>query len=75
MFAVVVRGKVYVSNVMTDFLAHAIINGNAAAFYTSGMLAAEASAKYYEDIGRYPIDISLVEWAQRVVDTQNWRLP
>lgn len=76
MFAVVVRGKVYVSNVMTDFLAHAIINDTAYAFYTTGVAAAEATAKYYADTGYgYPINNELVDWAQRVIDTQNWRLP
>lgn len=75
MFAVVVRGKIYVSNAMTDFLALAIING-AAAFYTSGLLAAERTVEYYASLEKpAPVEDSLIDWAQRVVDTQNWRLP
>lgn len=68
LFAVTRGDKLYLSNVMTDWLAYHIVNDGASVYAVNGPAQAEAEQHYYGMQGLLPPrDPELVEWAERVL--------
>lgn len=69
LFAVTRGEKLYLSNVMTDWLANHIVNDGASVYAVNGPDQAEAERQYYAMQGLLPpVDRELYQWAERVVE-------
>lgn len=68
LFAVTQGGKLYLSNVMTDWLANHIVNDGASVYAVNGPDQAESERQYYASQGLLPLsDPELVKWAELVL--------
>lgn len=68
LFAVTRGDKLYLSNVMTEWLAYHIVNDGASVYAVNGPAQAEAELQYYMAQGLLPpSNPELVEWAERVI--------
>lgn len=68
MFAVTRGSKLYLSNVMTEWLAYHIVNDGASVYAVNGPSQAESERQYYAFQGLLPPSTpELVDWAKRVI--------